>query len=55
VRELELAIDPFFHAPRLAALSALVFGRWGEMLQQFRHDSGAATCHTQCSGAILQA
>jgi len=46
VRALELAIDPFSHAPRLVALSALVFGRWGEMLQQFRHDSGAATCHT---------
>jgi GMP synthase (glutamine-hydrolysing) len=32
VRELESAVDPSFNAPRLAALSALVFGRWAEML-----------------------
>ena len=28
VRELEQAIDPSFHASRMTALSALVFGRW---------------------------
>jgi len=33
VRELEAAIDPCFNAPRLAALSAQVFGNWSEMLQ----------------------
>ena len=33
VRELQSAIDPSFNAPRLAALSNLVFGRWSEMLQ----------------------
>lgn len=31
VRALELAVDPSFNAPRLAALSALVFGRWAGM------------------------
>jgi GMP synthase-like glutamine amidotransferase len=36
VRELESAIDPMFNAPRLAALSALVFGRWCGMLQSRR-------------------
>jgi GMP synthase-like glutamine amidotransferase len=46
VRQLDSAIDPFFHAPRLAALSALVFGRWAEMLSPVRYDSGAANCHT---------
>jgi GMP synthase-like glutamine amidotransferase len=43
VRELERAIDPSFHAPRLAALSALVFGRWGEILG----NPGVATCDTR--------
>jgi len=33
VRELEAAIDPHFNAPRLAQLSAQVFGNWSEMLQ----------------------
>ena len=33
VRELEAAIDPCFNAPRLAELSAQVFGNWSEMLQ----------------------
>src|SRR5450756_2866772 len=33
VRELESVIDPFFNAPRMAALSARVFGNWCEMLQ----------------------
>jgi len=33
VRELEVAIDPRFNAPRLAELSAQVFGNWSEMLQ----------------------
>jgi GMP synthase (glutamine-hydrolysing) len=33
VRELEGAIDPCFNAPRLAELSARVFGNWSEMLQ----------------------
>ena len=33
VRELEPAIDPSFNSARLAALSALVFGRWSEMLR----------------------
>jgi GMP synthase-like glutamine amidotransferase len=36
VRELESAIDPMFNAPRLAALSSLVFGRWCGMLQSRR-------------------
>jgi GMP synthase-like glutamine amidotransferase len=35
VRELEAVIDPSFNAPRLAALSAQVFGRWGEMLRSW--------------------
>lgn len=35
VRELESVIDPSFNAPRLAALSAQVFGRWGEMLRSW--------------------
>src|ERR1035441_8740413 len=43
VRELERAIDPSFHVPRLAALSALVFGRWGEILG----NPGVATCDTR--------
>jgi GMP synthase-like glutamine amidotransferase len=33
VRELESVIDPSFNAPRMAALSARVFGNWCEMLQ----------------------
>ena len=33
VRELDAAIDPRFNAPRLAELSAQVFGNWSEMLQ----------------------
>jgi GMP synthase-like glutamine amidotransferase len=33
VRELEAVIDPSFNTPRLAVLSAQVFGRWGEMLR----------------------
>ena len=33
VRELEGAVDPSFNAPRMAALSGQVFGRWGEMLR----------------------
>ena len=36
VREMERVIDPSLHAPRLAALSALVFGRWSEILRQPR-------------------
>lgn len=35
VREMEAGIDPYFNAPRLAALSAEVFGRWGEMLRSW--------------------
>ncbi|MCX6627552.1 MAG: gamma-glutamyl-gamma-aminobutyrate hydrolase family protein [Candidatus Solibacter sp.] len=35
VRELEVVIDPSFNAPRLAELSAQVFGRWGEMLRSW--------------------
>jgi GMP synthase (glutamine-hydrolysing) len=34
VRELEPVADPFFNAPRVAALSARVFGNWCEMLQR---------------------
>jgi GMP synthase-like glutamine amidotransferase len=33
VRELEPAIDPYFNASCMAALSARVFGNWCEMLQ----------------------
>jgi GMP synthase-like glutamine amidotransferase len=33
VRELESAIDPFLHASRMAALSALVFGRWCDIVR----------------------
>ena len=33
VRELEQAIDPSFQAPRLAELSATVFGRWAETIR----------------------
>jgi GMP synthase-like glutamine amidotransferase len=33
VRELSYVIDPSLNAPRLAALSAQVFGNWSEMLQ----------------------
>jgi hypothetical protein len=33
VRELASPVDPFFNAPRLAELSAQVFGSWSEMLQ----------------------
>jgi GMP synthase-like glutamine amidotransferase len=33
VRELESAIDPSFNAPRLAELSARVFGNWCEILE----------------------
>ena len=32
MRELESTIDASFHAPRMAALSARVFGNWAEML-----------------------
>jgi GMP synthase (glutamine-hydrolysing) len=33
VRELESPIDPHLHAPRMAALSRTVFGRWCESLR----------------------
>jgi len=33
VRELELAIDPAFQASRMAELSDMVFGRWGDTLR----------------------
>jgi GMP synthase (glutamine-hydrolysing) len=33
VRELESAVDPFFNAPRLAELSAMVFWNWCELIQ----------------------
>ena len=33
VRELEAVIDPSFNAPRMAALSARVFGNWCELLR----------------------
>lgn len=35
VHELEGPIDPSLHAPRMAELSARVFGRWCEMIQLF--------------------
>jgi GMP synthase-like glutamine amidotransferase len=37
VSELEHAIDPSLHAARMAVLSALVFGRWGEMVRGAGH------------------
>jgi GMP synthase-like glutamine amidotransferase len=50
VRELEQPIDASFQAPRMAELSATVFGRWGEMLRLSGPDSNVATGDTGVAG-----
>jgi GMP synthase-like glutamine amidotransferase len=51
VRELKEVIDPYLHAPRLAALSAQVFGSWSEILRS-RSSSSVPSCDTG-EGTVL--